>query len=191
MINLFENQKTSDQPDRPSRKKPIFPVNAQLRKYLIKYGREVNLPANYNDLRNFTYTIPIKDKNGNDTAWEKASYDMHHWERLRETLVMNYAFLKTQGDLSFVNHLDVAGIDFCFFGNSQPIRIRIINKYNANYDHYYIKKADSSRIYLPKKAGRRLAKKAISASLKSAVFELAVKLSRSASSWVARSVSKD
>lgn len=147
MINLFENQKTSDQPDRPSRKKPIFPVNAQLRKYLIKYGREVNLPANYNDLRNFTYTIPIKDKNGNDTAWEKASYDMHHWERLRETLVMNYAFLKTQGDLSFVNHLDVAGIDFCFFGNSQPIRIRIINKYNANYDHYYIKKADSSRIY--------------------------------------------
>jgi hypothetical protein len=46
-----------------------------------------------------------------------------------------------------VNHLDVAGIDFCFFGNSQPIRIRIINKYNDNYDHYYIKKADASRIY--------------------------------------------
>jgi hypothetical protein len=122
-------------------------VQAPLRDYLTRYGREVTLPASYNDLRNFTYTIPIKDKNGKDTAWEKASYDMHHWEYLRETLVMNYAYLKTKGDLSFVNHLDVAGIDFCFFGNSQPIRIRIINKYNDNYDHYYIKKADSSRIY--------------------------------------------
>jgi hypothetical protein len=147
LINLFENHKASDQPDRPSRKKPIFPVKAPLRAYLTKYGREVNLPASYNDLRNFTYTVPIKDKNGNDTAWEKASYDMHQWEYLRETLVMNYAYLKTKGDLSFVNHLDVAGIDFCFFGNSQPIRIRIINKYNDNYDHYYIKKADASRIY--------------------------------------------
>lgn len=122
-------------------------MQAPLRDYLTRYGREVSLPATYNDLRNFTYTVPIKDKNGNDTAWEKASYDMHHWEYLRETLVMNYAYLKTKGDLSFVNHLDVAGIDFCFFGNSQPIRIRIINKYNDNYDHYYIKKADSSRIY--------------------------------------------
>ncbi len=147
MINIFENDKTSNQPNKPSRKKPIFPVNDSLRKYLIKYGREVNLAASYNDLLNFTYTIPLKDKNGNETAWEKASYDMHHWEELRTNLVKNYAYLKTKGDMSFINHLDVAGIDFCFFGNSQPIRIRIINKYNANYDHYYIKKADSSRIY--------------------------------------------
>ena len=77
MFNLFENQRTSDQPDRPSRKKPIFPVGKALREYLIKYGREVDLPASYNDLLQFNYTTPIKDKHGNDTAWEKASYDMH------------------------------------------------------------------------------------------------------------------
>ena len=147
LFNLFENQRTSDQPDRPSRKKPIFPVGKALREYLIKYGREVDLPASYNDLLQFNYTTPIKDKHGNDTAWEKASYDMHLWEHLKDVVVKNYAYLKTKGDLSFINHLDDAGVDFCFFGNSQPIRIRIINKFNDNYDHYYIKKADASRIY--------------------------------------------
>ena len=49
--------------------------------------------------------------------------------------------------MSFINHLDVERIDFCEFGNSVPFRIRIINRINDNYDHYYIKAADASRIY--------------------------------------------
>ncbi|MFY7651242.1 MAG: hypothetical protein ACOVQE_01000, partial [Chitinophagaceae bacterium] len=110
--------------DRPSRKKPIFPINKGLRKYLIRYGREVALPASYDDLKHFTYTIPIKDKNGHLSAWESASYDLREWEFLRENLVKIYAILKTKGDFSFINHLDVTGIDFCYFGNSQPFRIR-------------------------------------------------------------------
>ncbi len=133
--------------DRPSKKKPIFPVGSTLRTYLTRYGREVPLPATYEDLQRFTYTLPITDKNGKHSAWETASYDMREWNYLKENLVKNYAILKTKGDLSFINHLDVAGIDFCYFGNSQPFRIRIVNKYNANCDHYYIKKADASRIY--------------------------------------------
>lgn len=118
-----------------------------LRQYLVRYGREVNLPVSYADLQRFTYTVPLKDKYGKDTAWEKVSYDMNEWEFLRENLVRIYAIIKTEGDLSFINHLDVARIDFCFFGNSQPFRIRIVNKFNDNYDHYYIKQADASRIY--------------------------------------------
>lgn len=147
MSNPFNHIDPSDQPDRPSKKKPIFPVKDDLRQYLVKYGREVNLPVSYADLQRFTYTVPLKDKYGKDTAWEKVSYDMHEWEFLRENLVRIYAILKTEGDLSFINHLDVARIDFCFFGNSQPFRIRIVNKFNDNYDHYYIKQADASRIY--------------------------------------------
>ena len=72
---------------------------------------------------------------------------MNDLEYLRENMVSIYAILKTEGDLSFINHLDVARIDFCYFGNSQPFRIRIVNKFNDNYDHYYIKQADASRIY--------------------------------------------
>jgi len=147
LINTFDNIKPTDQPDKPSRKKPIFPVNENLRQYLVKYGREVKLPVSYEDLQRYTYTTPLKDKFGKETAWEKASYDMKEWDFLRENLVRIYAILKTEGDMSFINHLDVARIDFCYFGNSQPFRIRIVNKFNDNYDHYYIKQADASRVY--------------------------------------------
>ncbi len=147
MINTFDNIKPTDQPDKPSRKKPIFPVNENLRQYLFKYGREVKLPVSYEDLQRYTYTTPLKDKFGKETAWEKASYDLKEWAFLRENLVRIYAILKTEGDMSFINHLDVSRIDFCYFGNSQPFRIRIVNKFNDNYDHYYIKQADASRVY--------------------------------------------
>ncbi|MES2004079.1 MAG: hypothetical protein V4450_06125 [Bacteroidota bacterium] len=147
MNNQFHDITPSDQPDKPSKKKPIFPVNDALRKYLLKHGREVKLPVSYTDLQRFRYTVPLKDKHGNETAWEKVSYDMKEWEFLRENLVRIYAILKTEGDLSYIDHLDVARIDFCYFGNSQPFRIRIVNKFNDNYDHYYIKQADASRVY--------------------------------------------
>jgi hypothetical protein len=133
--------------NRPSRKKPMFPVNADLRSYLKHHGREVKLPVLYKDLLNYTFSVPIKDKNGNDTLWEKTIYDKREWDFIRDGLVKIYAILKTEGDFSFTNHLDVARIDYCTFGNSHPFRIRIVNKYNDNYDHYYIKIADASRIY--------------------------------------------
>lgn len=134
-------------PIQPSRKKPIFPVNEALRKYLLKYGREMKLPASYKDLLRFTYSVPLKNKKGEETAWETVTYDMREWEYLRESLVNIYAILKTDGDMRFANHLDVARIDFCAFGNSQPFRIRIVNRINDNYDHYYIKPADTNRVY--------------------------------------------
>lgn len=132
---------------RPTRKKPLYPIGERMREYLVEYGREMNLPAGYRDLLRFTYSVPLKDKYGKDTLWESVSYDMRDWKYLRESLVSIYANIKTEGDLSFTNHLDVARIDFCSFGNSQPFRIRIINKYNDNYDHYYIKPADANRVY--------------------------------------------
>src|SRR5258706_10284863 len=72
---------------------------------------------------------------------------MREWNYIRDGLVNIYAILKTEGDLTFSKHLDVARIDYCTFGNSHPFRIRIVNKFNDNYDHYYIKIADASRIY--------------------------------------------
>lgn len=146
-MNDFHNPSPGEDAGKPSRKKPIFPVQEPLRRYLLHYGREVSLPVRYEDLRRFQYTIPIKNKEGRDTYWEQASYDLHEWQFLRENLVRIYAILKTEGDMRFNDHLDLARIDFCYFGNSQPFRIRIVNKFNENYDHYYIKQADASRIY--------------------------------------------
>ena len=136
-----------DANDKPSRKKDIYPVNDDLRAYLKTHGREVKLPVAYRDLLRITFSVPLLDKSGKDTLWEKVTYDMKEWEFIREGLVKIYAILKTEGDLSFIKHLDVARIDYCTFGNSHPFRIRIVNKYNDNYDYYYIKQADASRIY--------------------------------------------
>ncbi len=133
--------------DKPSRKKLLYPVNAELSDYLKRQGREVNLPVSHKDLLRFTWSVPIKDEFGNHTLWEKAIYDMRDWEFIKEGLVKIYAILKTEGDMSFADQLDVARIDYCAFGNSLPFRIRIINKFNSNFDHYYMKINDASRIY--------------------------------------------
>lgn len=133
--------------DKPSRKKLFFPVNKELRTYLKAHGREIALPVSYNDLMQFTYSIPIRDKAGKDTLWEKTLYDMKEWQYLKEGLINLYALIRTEGDYTFTKHLDVARIDYCTFGNSNPFRIRIVNRYNDNYDHYYIKREDASRVY--------------------------------------------
>ncbi|HSC53811.1 MAG TPA: hypothetical protein VLC98_09330 [Phnomibacter sp.] len=132
---------------KPSRKKPFFPAQQELRTYLKKWGREASLPIFYSDLQRIAYSTPLKDKQGNDTLWEKAHYDLKEWDYLQEALVELYARLKMKGDSSYAKHLTVDRIDYCTFGNSNPFRIRIMNGYNDNVDHYYIKREDASRIY--------------------------------------------
>ncbi|MEN9547954.1 MAG: hypothetical protein RIR12_545 [Bacteroidota bacterium] len=148
-MDFFENniRREINEGGKPSRKKPMYPVSAGLRQYLKANGREVQLPVSYQNLLHFTWSTSIKDKNGKNTLWEKTSYDSRDWDFIRKGLIAIYAILKTEGDMSFANHLDVARIDYCTFGNSHPFRIRIVNKFNDNYDHYYIKVADASRIY--------------------------------------------
>lgn len=133
--------------DKPLQKKIFFPINPTLRQYLKTHGRETALPVSYPDLLDIPHSVPLLDKAGKDTLWEVAKYQQKRWAKLKEGLINLYAILKTEGDYSFTKHLDVARVDYCTFGNSHPFRIRIVNRYNDNYDHYYIKKEDASRIY--------------------------------------------
>jgi len=147
LFHQNDNAVYAREPDKPSRKKPMFPVTERLKQYLKNHGREVKLPVAYRDLLRFNYSVSLKDNKGRDTFWETVIYDMREWEFIRDGLVKIYAVLKTEGDFTFIKHLDVARIDYCTFGNSNPFRIRIVNKFNDNYDHYYIKIADASRVY--------------------------------------------
>jgi len=141
------NAKDSKEQDKPLMRKESFPVGKGLQKYLREYGRDIPFPIAYNDLLNYRHSTALRNKSGKLTHWETAVYDLREMEFLKEGLIQTYAVLKTEGDLSFTKHLDVARIDFCEFGNSVPFRIRIVNRINDNYDHYYIKAADASRIY--------------------------------------------
>jgi hypothetical protein len=146
-FNEIINAKIKNDSDRPLMKKDLFPVSERLQKYLQHYGRDIKLPVEYKDLLNYRHTTSLRNKKGKITHWETAIYDLKEMEFLKEGLVKTYAALKTEGNLSFIKHLDVERIDFCEFGNSVPFRIRIINRINDNYDHYYIKAEDASRIY--------------------------------------------
>lgn len=132
---------------RPQLKKPSFPISPVLRDYLRRYRRERPLPVTYERLRAFSESYPLPDAKGRPTLWESVVYDRLEMGPLHEDLKLIYALLRTDGDLSVMQHLYIDRIDFCSFGNSAPFRIRIVNAYNDNADHFYIKRGDASRVY--------------------------------------------
>ena len=133
--------------DIPSKKKVPFKIDKPLFDYLKKYNREVDLPLQYEDLLHHRSSIPLIDMNGKDTLWETVFYDDSYAQEINKALTYIYALLKTDGNVEVLDHLSVARIDYCTFGNTKPFRIRIINRLNDNYDHFYVKKADASRVY--------------------------------------------
>ena len=132
---------------RTQQKKPSIAISAPLRAYLQRARRERELPITYERLRHFTESAPLADSAGRPTLWETVIYDQLEMESLQDGLKRVYAILRVDGDLSVMQHLYVDRIDFCAFGNSAPFRIRIVNAYNDNADHFYVKRADASRIY--------------------------------------------
>lgn len=130
-----------------SKKKPSFPISDAFGKYLKEYGRTENIPISYSDLLYWHEAIPVYDKNGNDTLWRSVIYAPHQVDEVFRALVEVYGLLKTGGNTEVIEHLTVASIDFCQFGNSQPFRIKIKNTSNDVHDYFYVKKVDASRVY--------------------------------------------
>lgn len=133
--------------DVPSRKKILYPIGEALREYLRQYDREIKIPLNYSDLLRFTFSTPLLDKNNQDTLWQTVQYEQSDLAEIYPALKYIYALLHADGRMEVMEHLSVARIDYCTFGNSRPFRIRIINRLNDNYDHFYIKGADASRVF--------------------------------------------
>ncbi|MCR5886939.1 hypothetical protein LRS06_03935 [Hymenobacter sp. J193] len=130
-----------------SRKKISYPISERLRLYLQHYDREAPLPITYADLLRSGGAYPLLDRQGRDTLWETLFYEPQTLQELSHGLTEVYALLKTGGDLSFTEHLLADRIDYCRFGNSNPFRVRIVNQFNDNYDYFYVKRADASRVY--------------------------------------------
>ena len=130
-----------------TRKKNFYPVSGNLEKYLERFGRVCDLPLDYDDLMRFDETMAVYDREDKPTLWHTAIYRTSIAEDLKKKLIIMYAQLLSDGDAHIIEHLSVDRIDLCAYANSRPFRIRIINKFNDNYDHFYVKKADSSRVY--------------------------------------------
>lgn len=126
-------------------KKPIYEVSHDLNEYLVKSSRSTKIPIEYSDLMRYNHLIPKLDKDDGHTFWNSVLYGPSEMEEIYEQLVDLYQLLIADG--SHIDYLKVESVDFCAYGNSQPFRIKILNQINDNYDYYYIKKADASRVY--------------------------------------------
>jgi hypothetical protein len=130
-----------------SRKKIIYSVRPPFAEYLAKYDRSITLPIRYDDLMRYEQAIPLYDKAGRDTLWVSVLYSAHDQTEVREGLMKIYAHMKAGGELDAIDHLIVDRVDLCTYGNTQPFRIRIVNTLNDNFDYFYVKRADASRLY--------------------------------------------
>ncbi|HEV7350621.1 hypothetical protein [Telluribacter sp.] len=130
-----------------SRKKIPYLISTELREYLTKYQREVPLSIHYSDLHRYSNAISLYDPRGNDTLWLSVFYESSDTQDIFYALKTIYAHLKVDGDLSILNHLSVDRVDLCTYGNTRPFRVRIVNQINDNFDYFYIKHADASRVY--------------------------------------------
>ena len=131
----------------PSKKKPAYPIGDALLAYLKKYNRAAELPVRYEDLLRHDFSVPLLNARNEDTLWETVQYAPSEQEELYRALTYIYSLIKAGGDTGILNHLTVARVDYCTFGNTKPFRIRIINRLNDNYDHFYLKRTDASRVY--------------------------------------------
>jgi len=126
-------------------KKPFFKIGKELNDYLVKISRSIEIPLQYEDLLRYASLIPLEDLSGTPTLWNRCVYGPNEMDYLYAGLVEIYRLLISDG--TKLDHLTVDGIDFCGYGNSKPFRIKILNQLNDNYDYYYVKKADASRVY--------------------------------------------
>lgn len=128
-------------------KKPAFSIKDSLYTYLRNHSRAIDLPISYTELLAFSQSINVYDQKGKDTLWETVFYEPALISEIHDKLKQVYALLKLDGERKSLQHLSVDKIDYCTFGNSKPFRIKIINNVNDNYDYFYVKQADASRVF--------------------------------------------
>jgi hypothetical protein len=128
-------------------KKPSYPVNPALLEYLERFDRLSEVSVFYDDLLRFSGSVTVYDTMDQDTLWIRVYYSEFEREEIDLNLKKIYSLLHSDGNLSIIKFLNIDSIDYCTFGNSKPFRIKVRNILNDNYTHFYVKKADASRIY--------------------------------------------
>lgn len=135
------------QPVATQQRKQFFSISDQFRDYLLQFDRSIELPVTYEDMLKYEDSFPLVDKHGNDTLWQTLIYEQQFGRELYEGLKWIYVRLRSGGDEAVLRNLYIDRVDFCTFGNTKPMRVRVVNQYNDNHDYFYVKKADASRIY--------------------------------------------
>jgi hypothetical protein len=126
-------------------KKPFYKIKPHLREHLKLYSRLAAFPISYDDLSNHGEIIPLTDKDGKATFWNAVLFHPSEMSQVYAALLELYRMLYADG--SPISFLKIGSVDFCWFGNSKPFRVKVVNELNDNHDYFYVKRADASRIY--------------------------------------------
>lgn len=129
------------------RRKRTYPISEGLHGYLGRHGRQRPLPISFGALGRHTESVAVYDRQGADTLWQTVIYPASERDEINEALVQTYAALRVDGRASLMDHLVTDRVDLCTWGNTQPFRVRILNTLNENFDYFYVKRADASRVY--------------------------------------------
>ena len=129
------------------KRKQFFAINELFRGYLRQYQRSMALPVVYEDLLKYEDAFPLLNEDGEDSLWQTLIYEAQFGRELYDGLKKIYVLLRSGGDASVLANLYIDRVDFCTFGNTNPLRVRVVNQYNDNHDYFYVKKADASRVY--------------------------------------------
>ena len=115
-----------------------LPVFQQVYRYMagdLDLGRLLATEgADYEGLLRFSNAVTLYDEHGHDTLWNTVLYGPAEQREINDALRLTYALLKSDGDLSTVEHLYVDRVDLCLYGNTLPFRVRIVNE--SSYDIY-------------------------------------------------------
>ncbi|RFC42794.1 MAG: hypothetical protein DVB23_002952 [Verrucomicrobia bacterium] len=129
-----------------SQRKIFYEISPELTSFLTEFGRSLELPPVYDMLLEFSGMFSCQTPDGGDSLWKTVTYDPDRTKELNRELSRIYSLLKT-GKNDSLGHLSIERIDYCEFGNSKPFRVRVVNQFNDNYDHFYVKVPDASRIF--------------------------------------------
>lgn len=129
------------------RKKKVYSPSDNLFEYLDNYKKITSLFLSYEDLKRHSTIIALYDDGGEDTLWVSVYYGERDSEWIHAALVDAYLRLKGSAGDGVRTNIEVDRIDLCTYGNTNPYRVRLVNKLNDNFDYFYIKRADASRIY--------------------------------------------
>ena len=122
------------------KQKQFFPINDSFREYLSGHGRYMELPVIYEDLLAYEDSFPLINEFGEDTLWQTLLFEQQRGKELYEGLKQIYVQLRSEGQKSVLKNLYIDRVDLCTFGNTRPMRFRVVNQFNDNHDYFYIKK---------------------------------------------------
>ncbi len=126
-------------------KKALYKVGPALEDFLKRNGRSAPSPIAYPELLRYEGLMPVRGADGRETLWSHVLFRTHEQAEIHARLVEAYQLLVADGRP--IEHLNVAGVDLCPYGNSQPFRVKILNRINDNHDYFYVKRTDASRVY--------------------------------------------